>query len=60
MPRKREYIVARNGVHIGWCDTRTEAEEQVQHCKLEDPELCQRGWITLKQLELTQYHIEVH
>ena len=60
MARKRTYIVARNGEHVGWHDTREAAEADIEQRQAEDPRLAQQGWITLRGLELTRYNIEIH
>jgi len=58
--RKLRYVVTRNGEHVAWPEDREAAETALERVKAEDVECAHKGWITLRQLELTRYYIEVH
>ena len=60
MARKRRYVVTRNGEQVAWPANREAAEADLERIKAEDICLAHQGWITLRQLELTRYYIEVH
>ena len=60
MARKRMYIVIRNGEQVGWHETREGADADINRQTAEDVRLAHQGWITVRQMELTRYYIEVH
>lgn len=61
MARRKTYIITRNGEHqVGNFSSRKVAESKIKLLKANDVRMAQLGWITVHQMELTRYNIEVH